>query len=109
MMRRFRRLGFTVALAFAALAPLAIPVQAGDDLYLFTSNYPPNVLLIQDNSYSMYQIEWHPEFDPTVTSACQYFDDDELYNEVVTSGTFDNDTIRVGSQTLDSSDTSDSD
>ena len=40
----------------------------------------PNVMLIVDNSGSMNNITWHPEFDPTVTPTCQHYNDSTTYS-----------------------------
>lgn len=50
-----------------------------DDLFLFTSNFPPNVMLIQDNSTSMNHIEWHPKFDPLALPSCAWVENDKDY------------------------------
>ena len=67
-----RQLGLLAAIAaIAALA--APPARAQDDTDLFTTSVPPNVLLLMDNSGSMNQIVWHPDFDPTATYSCSAY------------------------------------
>lgn len=67
MMDRMRLLSTTAAFAAALLA--AAPLAA-DDTDLFSVNVPPNVLLVVDNSGSMNNIVWHPDFDPEATYSC---------------------------------------
>ena len=50
------------ALALAAAAGLAPRPAAADDTALFSTAYPPNVLLFVDNSGSMNTIMYHPAF-----------------------------------------------
>ncbi len=55
----------TPAWAAKPVAPPPPPLdQGGDDLFLIQAAVAPNVVLFIDNSKSMAQIEWHPEFDP---------------------------------------------
>jgi type IV pilus assembly protein PilY1 len=68
-LRIFRLLG-AIALV-TALA--AAPVRAQDDTDLFTVAVPPNVLLLMDNSGSMNNIVWHPDFDPNANYSCTYY------------------------------------
>lgn len=54
----------------------------GDDTFLLTTSVAPNVILLMDNSQSMNQIEWHPDFDPEADPAsygCAEFDNDTEY------------------------------
>src|SRR5262245_39358787 len=69
------------ALALAAAAPAR--AQTVDDLFLFTSSYPPNVMILQDNSVSMNHIEWHPAYDNNATPTCDYYNNNLDY--IVTS------------------------
>lgn len=67
-----RRLGLLGSIALAAL--LAVPPgHAEDDTDLFTTAVPPNVLLVMDNSGSMNQIVWHPDFDPEAPTSCNAY------------------------------------
>lgn len=62
---------------FGMLTVLAVlvapPVGAQDDTDLFTVAVPPNVLLAVDNSGSMNHLVWHPDFDPTAATSCNYY------------------------------------
>jgi type IV pilus assembly protein PilY1 len=113
MTRRSRRLGRFAALAWTGLFLAAAPAAAevDDDLFLFTGNYPPNVVLIQDNSTSMNEIEWHPDFDPEATPACSFWDNTKAYT--VAGGTLVGGlltlTVPSGSQTLGLVQTADTD
>jgi type IV pilus assembly protein PilY1 len=106
-------LGHLKALAFAGLALAAAPAGAevDDDLFLFTGNYPPNVVLLQDNSTSMNEVEWHPAFDPNDTPACSFWDNTKTYT--VGGGTLVGGlvtlTVPSGSQTLGLVQTADTD
>jgi len=64
-----RTLGLLTAIALGAVLAVA-PARAQDDTDLFTVAVPPNVLLLMDNSGSMNQIVWHPDFDPNATYSC---------------------------------------
>ena len=57
-----------VALALAAGLLTAAPVGAQlDDTALFSTQVPPNVVMLVDNSGSMHHIVWHPAYDPSWT------------------------------------------
>jgi type IV pilus assembly protein PilY1 len=79
---------FTMRMPFALLllsAGILLPRPAGsvlgDDLFLLTTSVPPNVVLFLDNSASMNQIEWHPNFPiDTPSATCTDFDDDTTYD-----------------------------
>lgn len=62
----------------AALA--AAPARAQDDTALFTVAVPPNVLLLVDNSGSMNEIVWHPDFDPTAPTSCNHFTSNQAWS-----------------------------
>ena len=62
----------------AALA--AAPARAQDDTALFTVAVPPNVLLLVDNSGSMNEIVWHPDFDPTAPTSCNYWTSNQAWS-----------------------------
>jgi type IV pilus assembly protein PilY1 len=66
-----RQLGLLAGIALAAFA--AAPAGAQDDTDLFTVAVPPNVLLLVDNSGSMNQAVWHPDFDPTAATSCNEY------------------------------------
>jgi type IV pilus assembly protein PilY1 len=76
-------------LAAAALLPA---VTAADDTALFSNSVAPNVMILLDNSISMRQIVWHPDYDPTATPSCANWDNDTLYE-------YGSDQIGVGSST----------
>ncbi len=59
-------------LSIAVVPPSALG-QAEDDLFLFTTSVPPNVMILLDNSGSMNHIVWHPAFDPAKTYDCDDF------------------------------------
>ncbi len=63
------------ALALAGLLALgaALPAAAQDDTALFSAAVPPNVLLMIDNSGSMNEVMWHPDFVQSVAGACPIF------------------------------------
>lgn len=68
------RLGLLATIALLAVPALA---RAGDDTDLFsTVSVPPNVLLLVDNSQSMNNLVWHPDFDPSKPTACNYHKSD---------------------------------
>lgn len=60
-----------VVLTLAALAPAG--AHAEDDTALFSVNVPPNVLILVDNSGSMNELVWHPDYNPAVASSCNAF------------------------------------
>jgi type IV pilus assembly protein PilY1 len=54
----------------------------GDDTFLINTSVAPNVILLMDNSQSMNQIEWHPDFDPDADPAsygCAHYDNSLTY------------------------------
>lgn len=55
-----------ISVAFAGRAS----AQAVDDTALFSSSTPPNVMLMVDNSGSMKNAVWHPDYDSTATYQC---------------------------------------
>ena len=61
-MQRTRTLAIGI-IAMAILFAGSTEVRA-DDTALFTTSVPPNVLFIFDNSGSINNIVWHPEFEP---------------------------------------------
>lgn len=64
----------------ALLASLAAsPARAQDDTDLFTVAVPPNVLLVMDNSGSMNQVVWHPDFDPEAPTSCNYYTSEQQW------------------------------
>jgi len=68
-----------VALLTIAMAPQSALAQAEDDLFLFTTSVPPNVMILLDNSGSMNHIVWHPAFDPAKTYDCSDFTGELTY------------------------------
>ncbi|MCH7869314.1 MAG: hypothetical protein IH881_16595 [Myxococcales bacterium] len=68
---------FAILLATATQRASA---QEGDDLFLLTTSVEPNVVFFLDNSISMMQIEWHPEYDQTATPTCTFWDNSLTYN-----------------------------
>jgi len=73
---RAARWSHRVTLCFALLVaavPLPARPQSEDDLFLFTTSVPPNVMILLDNSGSMDHIVWHPAFDPSKTYDCNAF------------------------------------
>lgn len=65
MNRTKRTIGGPLALALALSATwLASGAAMADDADLFSSKLPPNVLLIVDNSLSMFAPIYHPGYDP---------------------------------------------
>jgi len=60
----------TTALAVCAALFASPAGRAEDDTALFSVNVPPNVLLVVDNSGSMNNMVWHPDFDPGATYSC---------------------------------------
>ena len=70
------------ALAVLVAALLLLPAGfagAQDDTALFSTQVPPNVILLVDNSGSMNHIVWHPEYEPSVDPACNHFSDNSQY------------------------------
>ena len=77
--RRFRRqnarasLAAGLALALAALLT-AQGVLAEGDSELFRANVPPNIMIIADNSGSMQNAVWHPDYGANkAQTQCQAF------------------------------------
>ncbi len=76
-----------VALVLALGLLLAAPVGAQlDDTALFSTQVPPNVVLMVDNSGSMHHIVWHPDFDPAFVpppspapQLCNFYNDTSQY------------------------------
>ncbi len=62
-----------LTLGVLVLAVLAAPSAHADDTAFFSQSVPPNVLLVLDNSYSMREIMYHPEWDVS-KSTCAIFD-----------------------------------
>jgi type IV pilus assembly protein PilY1 len=62
--------GLTLVLAAGLPGAAGAALGGTDDTALFTTNVAPNVLIVQDNSGSMNNIVWHPDFDPTATYSC---------------------------------------
>ena len=67
-----RRLSKALGLALFALAG-AMPAGAQDDTALFSTVVPPNVMLMIDNSGSMNEVMWHPNFVVSAPGACPIF------------------------------------
>src|SRR5690606_987641 len=78
-----RRIGLRGAIALSA-ALAAAPARAQDDTDLFTVAVPPNVLLVVDNSGSMNHIVWHPDFDPSAPTSCNYYSSDLFLSSTTT-------------------------
>lgn len=73
-----RSLGLLAVTALLATLAAAT-VRAQDDTDLFTVAVPPNVLLLMDNSGSMNQIVWHPDFDPEAPTSCNYYTSEQQW------------------------------
>lgn len=56
------------ALAVAALLPSS--ARSEDDTSLFSVSVAPNVMIMIDNSGSMNELVWHPDFNPALTYSC---------------------------------------
>ena len=71
----------TKLFALVALAGLLWPATAAaqNDDVVFSAYVEPNVLFIMDNSSSMTEIVWHPDFDPDAIYACEIFVRDKGY------------------------------
>lgn len=70
-------LAWVVALA---AAPAALAADVETDLALFSTSVSPNVVIMMDNSGSMDNAVWHPNFDPTATSpGCAVFNNSSNY------------------------------
>ena len=59
--RGFTTLAFAVGVLLASAAGVL-----ADDTDLFSTNVPPNVVMIFDNSGSMNNVVWHPAYRPDV-------------------------------------------
>jgi type IV pilus assembly protein PilY1 len=69
--------------AAALVAAFLVPSQSArteDDTALFSVNVPPNVMIIIDNSGSMNELVWHPDFNPATTYSCTGFTADQSFN-----------------------------
>ena len=53
-----------LAVSCAALVALFASVTSADDADIFASKVPPNVMLVVDNSTSMFNVIFHPAYDP---------------------------------------------
>ncbi len=60
-----RRSVAAAALVVAFLVP-SQSARTDDDTALFSVNVPPNVMIVIDNSGSMNEMVWHPDFNPAV-------------------------------------------
>src|SRR5215813_398637 len=77
---RVRRVLAALVVLAGVLVPQWRAQATGDDVFLLTTTTSPNVILLMDNSMSMYQIEWHPAFDPNAASyGCSAFDNATQY------------------------------
>jgi type IV pilus assembly protein PilY1 len=76
-MRALRNYLLAALIALPALG-IGSQAQAQSDVALISTYVQPNVLLILDNSLSMRQIIWHPDFDRTKTYGCEYYDPDDI-------------------------------
>jgi type IV pilus assembly protein PilY1 len=65
-----RKAGLRNWLAGATLLGVTCVAGAADDTALFSTSFPPNVLLMVDNSGSMSEIMTHPAFDGSLTPTC---------------------------------------
>jgi len=74
-----RRSVAAAALVAAMLAPTRV-AHTADDTALFSVNVPPNVMVVIDNSGSMNNMVWHPDFNPAVTYSCTGFTADEAFS-----------------------------
>jgi type IV pilus assembly protein PilY1 len=60
-------------LALIALALAVLPIGSArgeDDTALFSVSVAPNVMIMIDNSGSMNELVWHPDFNPAATYSC---------------------------------------
>jgi type IV pilus assembly protein PilY1 len=69
--------GLALAALVLALAA-ARPAAAQDDVVLFSANVDPNVLIVLDNGWTMNEIVWHEDFDPTAVYPCAAFAPDSI-------------------------------
>jgi type IV pilus assembly protein PilY1 len=65
------KLAASLAALFALVS--ASPATAQDDSALFSTSVAPNVVFVVDNSGSMNEIMWHPNFTPNVATNCSIF------------------------------------
>ncbi|MCX5739610.1 MAG: hypothetical protein NTZ61_14170, partial [Proteobacteria bacterium] len=89
MINRTRRTVAAAALAVAFLVPTQA-AQPSDDTALFSVTVPPNVMLMVDNSGSMENIVWHPDFNASTTYSCNRtngFTAEQSFNSVSKSFT----------------------
>jgi len=68
MMKKHTRLTLVLA-ALAALVP-SQGARSEDDTALFSVNVPPNVMIVIDNSGSMNELVWHPDYVPGQPRSC---------------------------------------
>lgn len=69
-----------IALAIAAMFLLS-PSAGADDTTLFSAVVPPNVLLMVDNSGSMSNLVWHPDYNPNVPNiGCTPYSESSTYS-----------------------------
>ena len=69
-----------VVFALALVGLVAAPAGAQlDDSALFSTQTPPNVLMVVDNSGSMNHIVWHPAYDPAATPTCSNWTNTSQY------------------------------
>ncbi len=73
------RFGVLVVLAALLCSFAAGAQQTEDDIFLFTSSVSPNVMIQLDNSGSMNNIVWHPDFDSSATYDCANFSSNAEY------------------------------
>jgi type IV pilus assembly protein PilY1 len=69
--------------AAALVAALLVTTRAAhslDDTALFATDVAPNVMIIVDNSGSMNNMVWHPDFNFTATYSCTGFTAEESFN-----------------------------
>jgi len=75
MTAHFRLARIALALLGLVAVGLGAPATAQDDTALFSAAVPPNVMLMVDNSGSMNEIMWHPDFAPQLASNCPIFEE----------------------------------
>ena len=79
----------TVAAAALAVG-LLVPTQAArteDDTALFSVTVAPNVMLLIDNSGSMNELVWHPDYNPATTYSCTGFTADDSFSSATKTWT----------------------
>jgi type IV pilus assembly protein PilY1 len=71
-MRNHRQPTHFVYLLLGSMLTIALTATASraDDADLFSAKVPPNVLLVVDDSISMFNVIYHPAFDPDSSYAC---------------------------------------